>query len=90
MLLRAASSSRSLEIVPSHYGNISRFFSEINNEKVRKGFSKRENIQAIKFAYQGRVRVLFYAKKPIQADEKLYFNYNGSAFQEYPTEHFVE
>ena len=35
------------------------------------------------------MRLLLHTIKPIQAGETLYFDYNGSAFHEYPTEHFV-
>jgi hypothetical protein len=43
----------------------------------------------MKFKYRGRVRVLFYAKKHIEAGETLYINYNAGGFGEYPTEHFT-
>jgi hypothetical protein len=43
----------------------------------------------MRFSYKGRVRILLHTIKPIQAGETLYFDYNGSAFHEYPTEHFV-
>ena len=46
-------------------------------------------MRSLRFSYKGRVRLLLYTCKPIQAGETLYFNYNGSAFHEYPTEHFT-
>jgi [histone H3]-lysine27 N-methyltransferase len=75
--------------VPQLYGNISRFFLGINNDYKRHyGSAKLENVKCMRFSYKGRVRLLLYTSKPIQAGETLYFNYNGSNY-EYPTDHFV-
>jgi hypothetical protein len=34
------------------------------------------------------VRVVFFAKRNIKAEETLYVDYNAGGFYEYPTEHF--
>jgi hypothetical protein len=86
MLIKNSRSSLSLDIVPHHFGNIARFFSGINNQN-REG-KKLLNVEAMRFSYQGRIRIIFYAKKNIQAGDELFFDYNGSPFQEYPTESF--
>ena len=86
MLIKNSSSSLSLDIVPFNFGNIARFFSGINNEN--KEGKKILNVEAMRFSYKGRVRIIFYAKKNIQAGDGLYFDYNGSPFHEYPTENF--
>jgi hypothetical protein len=83
MLIRNVSSKKSLDIVPEKYSNISRFFSGINNSE--KNSRKLINITTIRFNYKGRVRIIFYASKNIQAGDILYFDYNGSPFNEYPT-----
>ena len=45
--------------------------------------------QCSRFNYKGRVRVLMYTSKGIQAGETLYLDYNGGQLHEYPTDHFV-
>lgn len=72
--------------MPESSGNISRFFSGINNKKSES--RKSLNIQAKKFSYRGRVRIIFYALKDIQAGDELLFDYNGGLFHEYPTDDF--
>jgi hypothetical protein len=78
MLIKSISSKKSLDIVPNKFSNISRFFSGINN--ADKNAKKLINIQTIRFNYKGRVRIIFYASKNIQAGDLLYFDYNGSPF----------
>jgi hypothetical protein len=53
--------------VPHQFGNIARFFSGINN-KSKEG-KKLVNVEAIRFNYQGRMRIILYAKKNIQAGD---------------------
>ena len=45
-------------------------------------------MQAKKFSYKGRVRIIFYALKDIQAGDELFYDYNGGLFHEYPTDNF--
>lgn len=66
MLVKTNRSAQSLDVVPEQYGNISRFFSGINNSCRRK-WSKLENIKALRFSYRGKVHILLYTKKEIQA-----------------------
>lgn len=66
MLVRGPSSTSSLDIVPEKYGNISRFFSGINNSQKR-CWSRLQNIKAMRFSYQGKVHILLYTIRPIQA-----------------------
>ncbi len=66
-LIQNPRSSLSLDIVPHKFANISRFFSGINNQC--KESRKRMNAQTIRFSYKGRVRILFYASKDIQAGD---------------------
>ena len=86
-LVRASRSSSSFDICPVLYGNISKFVSGINNRM--RNWRYIENVLTLRFMFEGRVRLLFFAKRDIKAGETLYINYNGGAFQEYPTEHFV-
>jgi hypothetical protein len=67
MLLRTPRSNSSLDVVPTRFGNISRFFSGINNSEKKRGFNSMENIKVIRFQYQSRIRLLFYTKRQIQA-----------------------
>jgi [histone H3]-lysine27 N-methyltransferase len=85
MLVRGSRCKDSIDIVPEKYSNIARFFSGINNTLKRAQFAKLENIKSLRFSYGNRTHLLLYAIKPIQASETLYFDYNGSAFHEYPT-----
>jgi hypothetical protein len=77
----------SLDIVPHSFGNIGRFFSGINNND--RNSKKLINVKALRFSYKGRVRILFYTGKNIQAGDELYFDYNGGIFHEYPTQNFT-
>lgn len=67
MLIKCHRSIESLDIVPEKYGNISRFFSGINNNLKRSSWSRLENIKSLRFSYKGRVHLLLYTIKPIQA-----------------------
>ena len=89
LLLRGPRAVESLDIVPKNYGNSSRFVAGLNNSVKRAVRTKLENIKSLRLSYKGRVRLLLHTIKPIQAGETLYFDYNGSPFQEYPTDHFV-
>lgn len=42
----------------------------------------------MKFKYNGRARVLFYAKRNIQPGDTLFMDYNAGGFEEYPTDNF--
>jgi SET domain-containing protein len=78
MLIKNPRSALSLDIVPHDFGNIARFFSGINNQN--KESRKLLNVAAKRFSYKGRVRIIFYALKNIQAGDELFFDYNGSPF----------
>ena len=87
-LIRTPHSRTSLDICPHKFGNISRFFSGINN-KNRLAKVVMENIQTMRFKYRGKGRVLFFTKKNIQPGDDLYIDYNAGAFVEYPTDTFI-
>lgn len=48
-----------------------------------------ENVRTLRFLFENKVRLLFYAKADIMKGETLYINYNGGAFHEYPTNDFI-
>lgn len=86
-LIRTPRSKTSLDICPNRFANISKFLCGINNSQR---FGRlQENVQTMKFVYHGKARVLFYAKKNIQAGDILFIDYNGGGFDEYPTDHFL-
>lgn len=83
-LLDTSHSKTSLDICPTHYGNLSKFMCGINNAHGK----RKLNVQSLRFLYHGNVRVVLFAKRIIKAGETLYFDYNGGGVYEYPTEHF--
>ena len=83
-LLKTTRSATSLDIAAKRYGNMARYFAGINNSDPKS--KSLENVLALRFLYLGRVRVLFYTKRDIEAGETMYFDYNGGkVFEEYPT-----
>lgn len=80
-LLNTSHSRTSLDICPTRYGNLSKFVCGINNLHGR----RKLNVQSLRFLYQGHVRVVFFAKRTIKAEETLYVDYNAGGFHEYPT-----
>lgn len=86
-LLRTSHSRTSLDICPYRFANISKFLCGINNS--HRGSHWLENVQTMKFKFEGRARVLFYAKRNIQPGDTLFIDYNAGGFEEYPTDHFT-
>ncbi|CAD6252734.1 unnamed protein product [Miscanthus lutarioriparius] len=79
-LLLSANPSQNLVICPDKWGNISRFFSGINNHTP--DGKKKKNVKCVRYNIDGESHVLLVACRDIACGDKLYYDYNGFATQE--------
>ena len=80
-------SETSLIICPYKHSNIARFISGINNFTK---FKKQINVFSAKVSINGVLHILLIAKKDIEKNEILYYDYNaGAKRNNYPTKNFI-
>ena len=84
-LILTPQSETSLVICPFKNSNIARFLSGVNNSS---DVEKEINVFSAKVSINGIVHILLIAKKDIEENDILYYDYNADT-NNYPTENFV-
>lgn len=81
-------SELNLSINASKYANIARFISGVNTTKA--GWTKLENVKSQRNEFNGRVRIIFTARRDIKKGELLRLNYNSQTKMKlFPDEEFL-
>ena len=81
-------SELNLSVNASKFANLARFINGVNTTKP--GWRKYENVKAQRNAINGRVRIIFTARRHINKGEILKLNYNSTTNMKlFPDEEFL-
>lgn len=87
-LLVTPFSELNLSVNASKFANIARFISGVNTTKP--GWRRQENVKSQRNAINGRVRIIFTARRNINRGEILKLNYNSKTnLKLFPDEEFI-